>query len=123
MNILEGVARAASGTQSKSAAETVAMLRLSRPEAPRDGLRSDSAAARPAASDTTQAEATQTSRPVERPRQTVSVAVDLIPGSSRLVTSVFDSTTEQLLFRIPTWWNDVENALGGAPSSGEGRRV
>ena len=44
-------------------------------------------------------------------------SVDLIPGSSRIVTSVVNPFDGSVLFRIPAWWTDLEGALETTPQN------
>ena len=51
----------------------------------------------------------------EAPPRPAPFSVDLIPGSSRIVTSIVNPMDGSVLFRIPAWWTDLEGALETTP--------
>ena len=42
------------------------------------------------------------------PEPRVSLTVDLIPGSNRIVTTITDNLDGAVLFHIPAWWSETE---------------
>lgn len=44
----------------------------------------------------------------------MTLSVDLIPGSNRLVTTIVSSDNDAVVFHIPAWWSDSETDGGEA---------
>ncbi len=43
----------------------------------------------------------------------MTMSVDLIPGSNRLVTTIASAENDAVIFHIPAWWSDIDASAAG----------